>query len=121
MSSEQIKKPIRIQLLIYGFVALWLILAVFPFFWTVWGSFKVELDFFSLADWKNVLSGERTIAMYGRPFTGAGYDGAWVQEEFWRAFRNTGIVCFFFLYHNVLTENRISSVSISNVDKLFES
>ena len=106
MSNEQIKKPIRIQLLIYGFVALWIILAIFPFFWTVWGSFKVELDFFSLADWKNALSGERTIALYGRPFTGAGYEGAWIQEEFWRAFRNTGIVCFF----TVLTSLTIATL-----------
>ena len=106
MSNEQIKKPIRIQLLIYGFVALWIILAIFPFFWTVWGSFKVELDFFSLADWKNAITGERTIAVYGRPFTGAGYDGAWVQEEFWRAFRNTGIVCFF----TVLTSLTIATL-----------
>ena len=106
MTSDQIKKPLRIQLLIYGFVFLWLILAVFPFFWTLWGSFKVELDFFSLSDWKNALTGERTIAVYGRPFTGAGYDGAWVQEEFWRAFRNTGIVCFF----TVLTSLTIATL-----------
>ena len=30
-----------------GFVLLWLIVAAFPFLWTVWGSFKVEADFFS--------------------------------------------------------------------------
>ena len=29
------------------------------------------------------------------PFTGAGYRGAWVQEEFWRNVINTAIVCFF--------------------------
>ena len=34
-----------------AFIALWLILAAFPFLWTLWGSFKVELDFFSKADW----------------------------------------------------------------------
>ena len=30
-----------------------------------------------------------------KSFTGAGYEGAWIQEEFWRAFFNTAIVCFF--------------------------
>ncbi len=45
MTSNQIKRPLGLQLLIYGFVLLWLILAAFPFFWTMWGSFKVELDF----------------------------------------------------------------------------
>mgnify|MGYP000641961496 CR=1 FL=1 len=45
MTSNQIKRPLGLQLLIYGFVLLWLIVAAFPFFWTMWGSFKVELDF----------------------------------------------------------------------------
>ena len=62
--------------------------------WTMWGSFKVELDFFSKLDWTNVFSGVRTQVVYGKSFTGAGYDGAWIQEEFWRAFLNTAIVCF---------------------------
>ena len=106
MSTDQIKKPFKLQLLIYSFVFLWFLLAVFPFFWTLWGSFKVELDFFSLADWKNALSGARTMELYGTPFTGAGYEGAWVQEEFWRAFRNTGIVCFF----TVLTSLTIATL-----------
>ncbi|SVA87743.1 uncharacterized protein METZ01_LOCUS140597, partial [marine metagenome] len=95
MAANNIKKPLGLQLFIYGFVLLWLILAAFPFLWTFWGSFKVELDFFSKADWTNAISGVRTQVVYGKAFTGAGYDGAWIQEEFWRAFRNTGIVCFF--------------------------
>ena len=33
--------------------------------------------------------------MDGRPFTGAGYYGAFVENEFWRAGLNTGIICFF--------------------------
>ena len=95
MTSNQIKRPLGLQLLIYGFVLFWLILAAFPFIWTMWGSFKVELDFFSKADWTNVFSGVRTQAVYGESFTGAGYEGAWIQEEFWRAFLNTAIVCVF--------------------------
>jgi len=54
MTSNQIKKPLGLQILIYGFVLFWLILAAFPFLWTMWGSFKVELDFFSKGDWTNV-------------------------------------------------------------------
>ena len=27
------------------FVLIWLMMAAFPFLWTFWGSFKVELDF----------------------------------------------------------------------------
>lgn len=75
-----------------GFVILWLILAAFPFVWTLWGSFKVEADFFSKADWTYALSGVRTTAETGGPFTGNGYYGAWITNEFWRAVMNTMIV-----------------------------
>ncbi|MEM1317032.1 MAG: carbohydrate ABC transporter permease [Pseudomonadota bacterium] len=77
------------------FIIVWLIVAAFPFLWTLWGSFKVELDFFSKADWTNALTGPLTIVQTGNPFTGAGYDGAWIQEEFWRAVLNSFLVCFF--------------------------
>ena len=76
-------------------VAFWLILAAFPFFWTLWGSFKVQGDFFSKADWRQALWGTRTLIETGGAFTGNGYEGAWVQEEFWRAALNTGIVVIF--------------------------
>ncbi|MEM9429086.1 MAG: carbohydrate ABC transporter permease [Pseudomonadota bacterium] len=76
-------------------VVLWLIVAAFPFLWTLWGSFKVQADFFSKADWTNALYGTNTIAETGAAFTTAGYYGAWVQEEFWRAALNTGIVVVF--------------------------
>jgi ABC-type glycerol-3-phosphate transport system permease component len=81
--------------MVYGFAIAWLIAAAFPFLWTAWGSFKVELDFFSIADWTYALTGERTKAEYGSAFTGAGYRGSWIQEEFWRNVINTFIVCFF--------------------------
>ena len=76
-------------------VLLWVIIACFPFLWTVWGSFKVESDFFSKADWTYALTGVRTQIETGAPFTLDGYHGAWVQEEFWRSVLNTGIVVFF--------------------------
>lgn len=95
MASRAQRPPLGLRLTTNGFVIVWLIIAAFPFLWTLWGSFKVELDFFSIADWTNVLTGERTKAVYDRPFTGAGYHGAWVQEEFWRNSVNTTIVCIF--------------------------
>jgi len=95
MSVKAQRRSPGLNLLIYGFVAFWFILAAFPFLWTLWGSFKVELDFFSIADWTNAITGPRTEEVYGSSFTGAGYHGAWVQEEFWRAVINTSIVCVF--------------------------
>ncbi|GFE63659.1 carbohydrate ABC transporter permease [Litoreibacter roseus] len=95
MSSTARRMPTSLRILTTGFIAIWLVLAAFPFLWTLWGSFKVELDFFSISDWTDALTGPRTEAIYDRPFTGAGYEGAWVQEEFWRAVLNTSIVCFF--------------------------
>ena len=86
------RRPAALQLFLTGFLVLWLIIAAFPFLWTLWGSFKVEGDFFSKADWMNALTGPLTQAETGGAFTGAGYYGAWVQEEFWRAALNTLIV-----------------------------
>ena len=42
-------------------VALWLVIAMFPFIWTLWGSFKVQADFFSRANWTNAIYGVHTI------------------------------------------------------------
>ena len=95
MSVKAQRRSTGLSLLIYGFVAVWLVLAAFPFFWTLWGSFKVELDFFSINDWTDAITGPRTEAVYGSTVTGTGYHGAWVQEEFWKAVINTAIVCIF--------------------------
>ena len=76
-------------------VVLWLLLAIGPFIWTVWGSFKVEGDFFSKADWRNAIYGVLTIVETGGSFTGNGYYGAWIQEEFWFNVVNTTVVVFF--------------------------
>jgi multiple sugar transport system permease protein len=77
------------------FIALWVLIAAFPFVWTLWGSFKVQGDFFSRADWRNALYGLFTIQQTGSAFTGEGYHGAWIEESFWRPALNTGIVVFF--------------------------
>lgn len=95
MDASASHRSPTLKLFSYGFIAIWLVLAAFPFLWTLWGSFKVELDFFSKADWTNALTGVRTIAETGSAFTDKGYEGAWVQEEFWKAVLNTFIVCFF--------------------------
>jgi ABC-type glycerol-3-phosphate transport system permease component len=95
MASKAQRMPTGLRIATSGFVLLWFILAAFPFFWTLWGSFKVELDFFSISDWTNAITGERTKATYGRAFTGTAYHGAWVQEEFWRNVINTLTVCLF--------------------------
>lgn len=95
MSAPSQRKPLGLRLFLYAFVTIWFIAAAFPFFWTLWGSFKVELDFFSITDWTNAITGRRTELTYGSPFTGTGYEGAWIKEEFWRNVINTMIVCTF--------------------------
>ena len=92
--SKAMRRSPAVNLLAYGFMITWLVMAAFPFLWTLWGSFKVEGDFFSKADWANSIIGTLTIVETGASFTGDGYYGAWVQEEFWRAALNTLIVCF---------------------------
>ncbi|MBD2750885.1 MAG: carbohydrate ABC transporter permease [Pseudomonadota bacterium] len=86
------RRPLTLRVVMSSFLVLWLIVAAFPFLWTLWGSFKVEGDFFSKADWLNALTGPLTIAETGGSFTSSGYYGAWVQEEFWRAAMNSLIV-----------------------------
>ena len=86
------KKNSWLNILSLSFILLWVILASVPFLWTLWGSFKVESDFFSKQDWRNAIFGVRTIIETGGMFTTNGYEGAWIKEEFWRAALNTGIV-----------------------------
>jgi len=86
------KRPIALNVLIYAFVAIWVILAAVPFLWTVWGSLKVEADFFSRESWWNAIFGTNTVRQTGESFTGAGYYGAWVLRDFWRAAGNTIVV-----------------------------
>ncbi|MEX0971622.1 MAG: carbohydrate ABC transporter permease [Paracoccaceae bacterium] len=91
MAATQRRSPLLVTVSTV-LVLLWIVIAAFPFLWTLWGSFKVQADFFSLADWRNALRGTFTTAQTGAAFTGQGYEGAWVQEEFWRATMNTMIV-----------------------------
>ena len=95
MSSTAQRQSMTIRIVASVFLLVWLILAAFPFLWTLWGSFKVEGDFFSKANWANAFYGTLTQRETGGSFTGDGYYGAWVQEEFWRAALNSLIVCVF--------------------------
>ena len=89
------RRPLPLRLLIAAFLVVWVILAAFPFVWTVWGSFKVEPDFFSRESWWNAIVGTYTQIQTGAAFTGAGYYGAWITRDFWRAAVNTVIVTIF--------------------------
>lgn len=93
--STAMRQPATLRLMATSFLVFWLLMAAFPFLWTLWGSFKVEGDFFSKANWANAMFGTLTQVETGNSFTGAGYEGAWIQEEFWRAALNTTIVCVF--------------------------
>lgn len=92
MPSRALRRSPAVTALSTGFIVAWLIAAAFPFLWTAWGSFKVEADFFSRTDWLNAIWGPATIQQTGSAFTGAGYYGAWVLQDFWKSAINTTIV-----------------------------
>ena len=74
------------------FIFCWLVISIFPFLWTFWGSFKVKADFFSRADWWYAVSGVNTFIETGGRATLEAYINSWIEGEFWRAARNTIIV-----------------------------
>jgi multiple sugar transport system permease protein len=91
-TSVAYRRPLPLAMACNLFVLLWVMVAAFPFVWTVWGSFKVEGDFFSRRSvWDPVL-GLKTMLQTGHPFTLEGYYGAWVVNGFWHAVINTAIV-----------------------------
>lgn len=92
MSAIAHRRPASLAITSTVFVLLWLVLAAFPYIWTVWGSFKVEADFFSRETWQNAVFGVKTIQQTGAAYTGDGYYGAWIESQFWRSVINTAIV-----------------------------
>jgi len=94
MADKAHRQPLPLATLSVGFVLIWLFLAAFPFLWTMWGSLKVEGDFFSRVDWMNALTGPKTRLQTGGTFTGGGYEGAWIEQRFWKSALNTVIVTF---------------------------
>ncbi len=95
MTTKTMSRATPLTVLSFALVSLWLLVAAFPFLWTVWGSFKVQGDFFSKSDWTNAIFGTFTRSETGGPFTTQAYFGAWVREEFWKPAINTTIVVFF--------------------------
>jgi ABC-type glycerol-3-phosphate transport system permease component len=95
MADAVHRRPPLVVLVATGFVLLWLLVAAFPFAWTVWGSFKVQADFFSRDTWWHAILGTNTTRVTGDAFTGGGYYGAWVLTGFWRAAISTAIVTVF--------------------------
>jgi len=91
-TSSPNNRPASLKLLTTAFLTLWLLAAAFPFAWTVWGSFKVEADFFSRQTWWHAIKGTRTLLETGGTFTLDGYRGAWVLNAFWKSVINTAIV-----------------------------
>ena len=92
MASTALRQSPALRIASTAFVILWLIIAAFPFLWTVWGSFKVEGDFFSRETWLNAVFGVKTTLQTGSAFTGEGYYGAWVTNGLWRSVMNTVII-----------------------------
>ena len=84
-----------LSLLALTALVLWLLVAAFPFFWTLWGSFKVQGDFFSKQSFLDAIFGARTIAETSAPFTGQAYSGAWLDQGFAGSVLNTMIVVVF--------------------------
>ena len=82
------------QLIIFNsiFILIWLSISIFPFLWTLWGSFKVKADFFTRSDWTYALNGFNTLIETGATATVKAYFESWIEGEFWRATMNTMIV-----------------------------
>jgi multiple sugar transport system permease protein len=94
MSSQAQRRSSMLAITSTGLIVLWIMIAAMPFLWTLWGSFKVQGDFFSKADWTHALTGVRTMAETGSAFTTSGYVGAWMEQGFGESVVNTFIVVF---------------------------
>ena len=92
MESKVNKYSYQLKLFNTLFIIFWLLISIFPFVWTFWGSFKVKADFFSRSDWWNAIYGLNTIIETGGRYTFEAYINSWIEGEFWRAARNTLIV-----------------------------
>ena len=61
MESKVNKYSSQLIIINSVFIILWLSISIFPFLWTLWGSFKVKADFFSRSDWSFAISGFNTM------------------------------------------------------------
>jgi trehalose/maltose transport system permease protein len=81
------RQPLALRLGIGLFLALWVLVALFPLVWTALMSFKAPVDALSSNPWRVITS----------PFTLDHYHAVWVTHGFWRNFLNslmitTGVV-----------------------------
>jgi multiple sugar transport system permease protein len=60
-TPRALRRPLGLQLLTFGFLAFWLVLAAFPILWIAVMSFKSPVDAFSSSPWA-VLTGPETKA-----------------------------------------------------------
>ena len=74
------KKSLPLAMLIYGGLALWLLLASVPILWTAIISFRQYIDAFSAP------------VKWLAPFTMENYSRLWIDKEFYRNFLNTALV-----------------------------
>jgi ABC-type glycerol-3-phosphate transport system permease component len=113
-ATQTQKRPLPLNLLITVFIVFWVVLAAFPFVWTVWGSFKVEPDFFSRESWWNAIFGTYTKAQTGSAFTG---DGCSRFQAFrrviipvmWPGVVTTGLFSFLLAYNDFATTSMLLS------------
>ena len=77
------RNSLSLSLLVYGGLALWLVLASLPIVWTAIISFRQYIDAFS--------SPIKWIA----PFTLENYTRLWIDKAFYRNFLNTALVTIF--------------------------
>lgn len=74
------KRSLPLSVLLYGGLAIWLIIATLPIIWTVLISFRQYVDAFS--------SPIKWVA----PFTFENYTRLWIGQEFYRNFLNSAFV-----------------------------
>ncbi len=80
--SRTLATPLPLKLLTAGFLAAWVLVALFPLAWTTLMSFKNPVDALSSNPLRVIFS----------PFTAEHYHAVWVRQEFYRNFINSLIV-----------------------------
>ena len=76
------KRSVPLSVLMYGGLALWLVLASLPIVWTAVISFRQYVEAFSAP------------IKWVAPFTFENYTRLWIEKEFYRNFLNTALVTF---------------------------
>lgn len=80
--TRAFRQPPALKLLVWVFLAIWLVIAIFPFFWVGLMSVRAPVDALS-ADPLRVLAGPTTFEHYRE---------VWVTHGFWRNFLNSIMV-----------------------------